>query len=108
MNFNITAVFSPLERAELKRKFNQQKRLDAQLDKVGQQAARSYKSTVQVKRVSRRKIVAEEDDDADGSESTTSTPSAQPLAPGSIQSPSPGSPPPCLPTCPPCPPSSPR
>lgn len=50
MNFNITAVFSPLERAELKRKLTQQKKLEAQLNKVGQQAARSYRSTVHVKR----------------------------------------------------------
>lgn len=90
MNFNITAVFSPLERAELKRKFNQQKRLDAQLDKVGQQAARSYKSTVQVKRVLRRKIIADEDDVVDdkadddiaAEASTTPTPPSGPSPPG--------------------------
>lgn len=52
MNFSVTAVFTPLERAELKKRFHQQKRMEAQLNKVSQQAARSYKSTLQVKRTS--------------------------------------------------------
>lgn len=51
MNFSVTAVFSPLERAELKKRFHQQKRMEAQLNKVSQQAARSYRSTLQVRRV---------------------------------------------------------
>lgn len=80
MNFNITAVFSPLERAELKKKFNQQKRLEAQLNKVGQQAARAYKSTVQVRRVPRSKIVAADEDDID---EITPTPPGPPPPPSS-------------------------
>lgn len=53
MNFSVTTVFTPMERAELKKQFHQKKKMDAQLQKVGQQAARYYKSTVEVKRVSR-------------------------------------------------------
>lgn len=56
MNFNVTAVFSPLERAELKKQFHQKKKIEAQNTKVTQQAVRSYKSTVEVKRVSRRQL----------------------------------------------------
>jgi hypothetical protein len=44
MNFNVTAVFSPLERAELKKQFHQKKKMEAQTTKVSQQAVRSYKS----------------------------------------------------------------
>ena len=54
MNFSVTTVFTPVERAELKKKFHQQKRLESQMNKVAAQATRSYKSTVEVKRVSRR------------------------------------------------------
>lgn len=90
MNFNITAVFSPLERAELKKKFNQQKRLEAQLNKVGQQAARSYKSTVQVRRVPRSKIAA--DEAADEAFAST-TPSDPPQPPQEQQLPPPPPPP---------------
>jgi ABC-type phosphate transport system auxiliary subunit len=56
MNFNVTAVFSPLERAELKKQFHQKKKIEAQNTKVSQQAVRSYKSTVEVKRISRRQL----------------------------------------------------
>lgn len=56
MNFSVTTVFTPLERAELKKKFHQQKRLESQMNKVTAQATRSYKSTVEVKRVSRRNL----------------------------------------------------
>ena len=38
-----------MERAEMKKQFHQKKKMDAQLHKVGQQAARNYKSTVEVK-----------------------------------------------------------
>lgn len=58
MNFSVTTVFTPMERAELKKKIHQKKKMDAQLHKVGQQAARYYKSTVEVKRVSRRHLPA--------------------------------------------------
>jgi len=58
MNFSVTTVFTPMERAELKKQFHQKKKLDAQLNKVGQQAARYYKSTVEVKRVSRRHLAS--------------------------------------------------
>ena len=54
MNFNVTTVFTPLQRQELKNQYHRQKRLDAQMNKVTQQASRSYKSTVEVKRVCRR------------------------------------------------------
>ena len=54
MNFNVTTVFTPLQRQELKSAYHRKKRLDAQMNKVSQQAARSYKSTVEVKRVCRR------------------------------------------------------
>jgi hypothetical protein len=54
MNFNVTTVFTPLQRQELKNAYHRKKRLDAQMNKVSQQAARSYKSTVEVKRVCRR------------------------------------------------------
>lgn len=56
MNFNVTTVFSPLERAALKRTFNQNKKIEAQNHKVSQQAIRSYRSTVEVKRISRRQL----------------------------------------------------
>ena len=58
MNFSVTTVFTPLERAELKKQFHQKKKMDAQLNKVGQQAARNYKSTVEVKRFSRRHLAS--------------------------------------------------
>lgn len=58
MNFSVTTVFTPMERAELKKQFHQKKKMDAQLNKVGQQAARYYKSTVEVKRVSRRHLAS--------------------------------------------------
>ena len=54
MNFNVTTVFTPLQRQELKSAYHRKKRLDAQMNKVSQQAVRSYKSTVEVKRVCRR------------------------------------------------------
>lgn len=100
MNFNITAVFSPLERAELKRKFSQQKRLDAQMDKVGQQAARSYKSTVQVKRVPRRRTTAEEDDDEStpNNNAGSTTPPGPPPSPPPPERRHPPSGTPCLPS----------
>lgn len=69
MNFSVTTVFSPLERAELKKQFHQKKKLEAQLNKVTQQAARSYKSTVQVKRMSRRRFAQEEPSQPDESSS---------------------------------------
>ena len=58
MNFSVTTVFTPLERAEMKKRFHLQKKTDAQNQRVGQQAARYYKSTVEVKRFSRRHLVS--------------------------------------------------
>lgn len=82
MNFSVTTVFSPLERAELKKQFHQKKKLEAQLNKVSQQAARSYKSTVQVKRVSRRRFASQEpsqpDEKAPQEEACPPSPSQDP------------------------------
>lgn len=58
MNFSVTTVFTPLERAEMKKRYHLQKKTDAQNQRVGQQAARYYKSTVEVKRFSRRHLAS--------------------------------------------------
>lgn len=58
MNFSVTTVFTPMERAEMKKRFHLQKKTDAQNQRVGQQAAKYYKSTVEVKRFSRRRLVS--------------------------------------------------
>jgi len=58
MNFSVTTVFTPMERAQMKKEFHLQKKTDAQNQRVGQQAARYYKSTVEVKRFSRRNLAS--------------------------------------------------
>ena len=58
MNFSVTTVFTPMERAQMKKRFHLQKKTDAQNKRVGQQAARYYKSTVEVKLFSRRHLAS--------------------------------------------------
>ena len=58
MNFSVTTVFTPVERAEMKKQFLLQKKTEVQNQRVGHQAARNYKSTVEVKRFSRRHLAS--------------------------------------------------